>query len=113
MKITKQQLKQIIKEELESALESPPADNSARAIEMLLDFMLDRIISTYDGEIPPAVQKMADLIEARDYDTIRSDFNRMWTNLVQYHRDNKKTVGGLTPRVSHNFRSIGTTIRSL
>jgi hypothetical protein len=110
MKIIRQQLKQIIKEELESALESPPADNSARAIELLLDFMLDRIISTYDGEIPPAVQKMADLIEARDYDTIRSDFNRMWTDLVQYHRD---TGIKLQPRVSHNFRSIGTTIRSL
>ena len=110
MKIAKSKLKQIIKEELEGVLENSPADNSARAIELLLDFMIDRIISTYDGEIPPAVQKMADLIEARDYDTIRSDFNRMWTDLVQYHRD---TGIKLQPQVSHNFRSISTTIRSL
>ena len=110
MKIAKSKLKQIIKEELEGALENSPADNSTRAIELLLDFMIDRIISAYDGEVPPSVQKMDDLIKAGDYDTIRADFNLMLTNLVQYHRDNKIK---LKPQAAHNFKSISTTIRSL
>tara|TARA_Y100001973_G_scaffold51697_1_gene76723 strand:+ start:1425 stop:1766 length:342 start_codon:yes stop_codon:yes gene_type:complete len=113
MKITKQQLKQIIKEELEGVMESPPADNSTDAIGMQLDYMADRMLSAYTDEVPPALQEMIDLIEARDYDTIRSDHNRMWTDLVQYHRDNKKMVGGLTPRVSHNFRSIRTIVTNM
>ena len=95
------------------------------AVRMLLLKAIERILTTpydekdpnsplvYKDEIPEVLEKMADLIMDRDYETIHSDFNKMWTELVSYHRDNKKTVGGLTPRVSHNFRSIGTTIRSL
>ena len=110
MKITKTRLKQIIKEELESALESPPADNSTDAIGLLLDQMAERMLSAYTDEVPPDLEEMIDLINARDYETIRSDHNRMWTGLVQYHRD---TGIPMTPRVSHNFRSIGTIIRSM
>ena len=138
MKITKTKLKQIIKEELESVLENSPADNSARDIELLLDFTIDRIITTpydekdpnsplvYKDGIPSALQKMADLIKARDYKTIRSDFNKMWSELVSYHRklveyyfengkkkDEAQHLGGLKPRVSHNFRSINTIVRNL
>ena len=109
MKITKSQLKQIIKEELESTLESPPADNSADAIGMQLDYMADRMLSAYTDEVPPALQEMIDLIKARDYETIRSDHNRMWTELVQYHRD---TGNSMTPRVSHNFRTILTIVKN-
>ena len=110
MKITKQQLKQIIKEELEGVLDSSHADNSTAAIGLLLDQIAERMLSAYTDEVPPDLQEMIDLINARDYETIRSDHNRMWTNLVQYHRD---TGIPMTPRVSHNFRSISTIIRSL
>ena len=110
MKITKTELKKIIKEELESVIENSPAVDPAAAIAALLDFTIQRVISAYDGEVPPSVQKMDDLIKARDYDTIRSDFNLMWTNLVQYHRDNKIK---LKPQAAHNFRSINTTVNNL
>ena len=108
MKITKTELKKIIKEELESVIENSPAVDPA--IAALLDFTIERVISAYDGEVPPSVQKMDDLIKARDYDTIRSDFNLMWTDLVQHHRD---TGISLEPRVSHNFRAIGSILRNL
>tara|TARA_R100000664_G_scaffold20919_1_gene30184 strand:- start:52 stop:384 length:333 start_codon:yes stop_codon:yes gene_type:complete len=110
MKITKTKLKQIIKEELEGVLENSPADNSARAIGMQLDWMADRMLSAYTDEVPRALQEMIDLIKARDYDTIRSDHNRMWTDLVKYHRD---TGNSMTPRVSHNFRSIRTIVSNM
>ena len=53
---------------------------------------------------------MAEELFARDYETIRSEFNTMWTELVQYHRDRGIQ---LQPRVSHNFRIIDTIVRNL
>ncbi len=84
MKITKQQLKQIIKEELEIALDNSPADDTNPAIGMQLDWMADRMLSAYTDEVPPALQEMIDLIKARDYETIRSDHNSLWTELVSF-----------------------------
>ena len=110
MKITKQQLKQIIKEELEIALDNSPADDTNPAIGALLDQTAERMLSAYTDEVPPALQEMIDLITARDYETISSDHNRMWTELVQYHRD---TGIPMTPRVSHNFRSIRTIVTNM
>ena len=110
MKITKSQLKQIIKEELESALENPPADNSTREIAMMLDVMADRMLDVYDDEVPPPLQEMVDLIRARDFDTIRRDHNLLWTDLVQYHRD---TGIKLQPQVSHNFLPIRTMVEKM
>ena len=62
MKIKKTKLKQIIKEELENAIENPPTDNSERAIPLMLDFVADRMLSEYDDEVPLPLQKMIDLI---------------------------------------------------
>ena len=109
MKITKSKLKQIIKEELDGAIESSSADNSDRAVSMMLDYMAERMLSAYSDEVPPPLQKMVDLIKARDYESIRSNHNRMWTDLVQYHRDSGNSM---TPRVSHNFRSIRSILQN-
>jgi len=80
------------------------------AIGMQLDWMADRMLSAYTDEVPPALDEMIDLINARDYDTIRSDHNRMWTDLDNYHR----AAGiSMTPRVSHNFRAIDTIVRNM
>ena len=65
----------------------------------------------YDHQsLPPAVAKIQQLVESRDYEAIRSNFNKMWTELVQYHRN--KGIK-LQPRVSHNFRTIDTIVRNL
>ena len=143
MKITKQQLKQVIKEEIGIAVSGGnlPVGHSARQGQELatdVNVLLDDIVNALDGldysassapidalllitaermltetysdEVPPALLQIINLILDRDYDTIRSDFNRMWTDLVQYHRD--KGIK-LQPRVSHNFRTIRTTVRHL
>jgi hypothetical protein len=70
-----------------------------------------RMTSCYDeNALPPAVSQMQILVDSRDYATIRSNFNKMWTELIQYHRD--KGIQ-LQPRVSHNFRTIDTIVRNL
>lgn len=128
MKITKSQLKQIIKEEILDALDEQerPAGGGlggpggsprhptpeereragvdpAAALAGMLDFIAERMLAAYDDEVPPPLQKMVDLIKAGDYETVKSDHNLLWTELVQYHRD---TGIPLTPRVSNNFRTI-------
>ena len=60
--------------------------------------------------LPPAIAKMIELTMAEDYAAIRSNFNRLWTELLQYHRNENIQ---LPPRVSHNFRTIDTIVRNL
>lgn len=113
MKITKSQLKQIVKEEILGVLgeqERPAGADPAAALASMLDFMAERMLSAYDDEIPPPLQKMVDLIKDRDYETVKSDHNLLWTELVQYHRD---TGIPLTPRVSNNFKSIRSILSNL
>jgi hypothetical protein len=157
MKITKQQLKQIIKEEIEIALNEMevsggnlPADHPARQglkteVEVLLDDIkkasvyddkdpfaavrgllletIKRMLTTssdednpnsplvYKDEVAPAMVELAELTMERDYETIRSNFNRMWTDMIRWHRLPGKPT--LLPRISHNFRTIDTIIRNL
>ena len=134
MKITREQLKQIIKEEILDALDEQerPAGGGlggpggsprhptpeereragvdpAAALAGMLDFMAERMLSAYDDEVPPPLQKMVDLIRDNDYESIQTDYNRMWADLIQHHRD---TGTSLEPRVSHNFRAIGSILRN-
>tara|TARA_B100001123_G_C14943545_1_gene880731 strand:+ start:251 stop:733 length:483 start_codon:yes stop_codon:yes gene_type:complete len=159
MKLTKSQLKQIIKEEIEIALNEMevsggnlPADHPARQALKLtkdVDVLLDDINKTYEeslqGEdtdaiavllletikrmlttpsnkddpksplvykdrVPPPLAELAELTMAKDYAAIRSNFNRLWTQVLQWHRD---TGISFPPRVSHNFRTIDTIVRNL
>ena len=80
------------------------------AVGALLDQMAKRMLSAYTDEVPPALDEMIDFINARDYETIRSGHNRMWTDLIQYHRD---TGVKLQPQVSHNFRNIRTIVTNM
>jgi hypothetical protein len=166
MKITKSQLKKVIKEELMRMLnENPdldpydipvpnlPSRNPYRpsmdletagaqeiinrvgdayeeslqgedtdAIAALLFSTIYRMLTTpsdeddpnsplvYEDEVAPAMVQLAELTVAQDYATIRSNFNRMWTDLIRWHRD---TGILLLPRISHNFRTIDTIVRNL
>jgi hypothetical protein len=80
-------------------------------IYMLMLETIGRMTSCYaEDALPPPVAKMKTLIDSRDYESIRSNFNKMWTDLIQYHRDHGIQ---LQPRVSHNFRTIDTIVRNL
>ena len=82
------------------------------AVGALLDQMAKRMLSAYTDEVqvPPALDDMIDLINARDYEKIRKVHNSLWTKLIKYHRDAEISM---EPRVSHNFRSIDTMLRSM
>ena len=88
-------------------------NSSGDAIHVLLLQTMIRVIEVYAEEekLPPAIQVMARLAISGDYAGIRSKFNEIWTDLVQYHRDPNHTE--LQPRISHNFRTIDTIVRNL
>ena len=88
-------------------------NSSGDAIHALLLQTMIRVILVYAEEkkLPPAIKAMAKLAIERKYADIRSDFNKIWTDLVQYHRD--RGDPGLQPIVVHNLRSINSMIRSV
>ena len=107
--------------EMEVAGGTLPDDHPARkvpkkirdtdsAVGALLDQMAKRMLSAYTDEVPPDLDEMIDLINARDYEKIRKVHNSLWTKLIKYHRD---TGIPMTPRVSHNFRAIDTIVRNM
>ena len=70
-----------------------------------------RVNGEYDGEpYPPSLEKLNRLVADADYKKIRSTFNQIWTNVVQWHRNNEIK---LTPRVSYNLRSVDTIVRNM
>tara|TARA_R100000315_G_C5130398_1_gene74523 strand:- start:50 stop:466 length:417 start_codon:yes stop_codon:yes gene_type:complete len=102
---------EVLLDDIEDAFERLDYSASSAPIEALLLETAKRMLTeTYTDEVPPSLVQIINLIMDRDYETIRSNFNLMWTNLVQYHRDNGIK---LQPQVSHNFRTISTTIRNM
>ena len=89
-----------------------PEDVSSQdPIYLLMLETVGRMTSCYDEQsLPPAVAKIQQLVETRITMPFGPIFNKMWTELVQYHRD--KGIK-LQPRVSHNFRTIDTIVRNL
>lgn len=65
---------------------------------------VQRISTCYEGkEVPPAVSKLRELVEARDYDRLRENITEVWNGLLGYHQ--KK---GIRPhhQVTHAFNVI-------
>tara|TARA_A100001011_G_scaffold400362_1_gene514366 strand:- start:2746 stop:3579 length:834 start_codon:yes stop_codon:yes gene_type:complete len=86
-------------------------DKRVASIEMLIVETIFRVNGAYDGEpYPPALEKLNRLVADSDYKKIRSTFNQIWTEVIKWHRDNEIQ---LTPRVSHNLRTIDTTVRNM
>lgn len=103
MKITKETLRQIIKEELESVLETSFSIVPDDVLNITMDNIKETMLNAYDDKIPPSLQEMIGLIADRKYETVRKELNRMREGLVQYHRDKGTTV----PRsVIHSFPFI-------
>ncbi|MEC7947000.1 MAG: hypothetical protein VX265_05490, partial [Myxococcota bacterium] len=101
--------------------EETPAPTAARPslsradlqdpIHMLMLETVGRMSACYEGaESPPPVVQLRALVEARDYETIRSDFGDLWNDLIAFHRDEGTQ---LQPKVSHTFRTIDTIVRNL
>ena len=57
------------------------------AIQPRLQEVLKRITSCYSqGELPPSIEQLSELIEARDYPGIRTNINQIWNGLLGHHQ---------------------------
>jgi hypothetical protein len=62
-----------------------------------------------EGEdLPPAIKEMAELAMNRDFSAIHANFNRIWRELSQWHKDGDTKFPRQVPA---NFRSIDTIAR--
>ena len=124
---------EVLLDDIENAFAELDYSASSAPIEALLLETAKRMLTeTYTDKVPPSLAQIINLIMDRDYEPIRRGFNKMWSELTSYHRklvqyyfdrsdhtdprkkkEEAQHLGGLKPRVSHNFRSIDTIVRNL
>jgi len=83
--------------------EEPEAAPDAE-LQFALEDAVDRIVRCYpEGELPPPVERLQELVDAHDYDVLRGDITDVWNGLLGYHQKR-----GLRPhhQVTHAFNVI-------
>ncbi|RME24157.1 MAG: hypothetical protein D6798_11865, partial [Deltaproteobacteria bacterium] len=72
---------------------------------------ISRIVSCYvHTEMPPAVTRLKDLVDARDYERIRTDITQIWNQLLKFHQ---KRGMRIQPQVTTTFNTINSLVRKL
>lgn len=72
---------------------------------------VSRIVTCYaHTEMPPAVTRLRDLVEARDYGRVRSDITEIWNQLLKFHQ---KRGMRIQPQVTTTFNTINSLVRKL
>ena len=71
---------------------------------------LDRIRSNYDGDSPPAIDQLAALLQAGDYDTLRAQITDLWGGVLQHHQATGKRP---RPAVVSSFTKIHGLIQDM
>jgi cytoskeletal protein CcmA (bactofilin family) len=70
-----------------------------------------KIVTCYlHTEMPPAVSRLKDLVEARDYGRVRSDITEIWNQLLKFHQ---KRGMRIQPQVTTTFNTINSLVRKL
>ena len=68
-----------------------------------------QIASCYDGsELPPAINQLGQLADAREYVAIRDDITNIWHQLLKFHQ---KRGLRIQPQVTTTFNTINTLVR--
>ncbi len=81
-------------------------------IHMLMMETVGRMVKCYaTSTAPPSVARLEELVAQQDYETIRAEFNTLYTDLQAFHREHD--LDPPHPRVSHTFRTIDTIVRNL
>ena len=74
---------------------------------------IDRIKSRYEGGeagIPPAVEKLEDLVNAFDLEGMRGEINDIWNALLKWHQ---RSGTKLNPDTTTTFNNLNTLVRKL
>jgi len=73
--------------------------------------VVGRIRVCYDAsDEPPAVQRLHDLIETRDYGRVRTELTDIWKQLLKFHQRRGMRI---QPQVTTTFNAINSIVRKL
>jgi hypothetical protein len=80
-----------------------PVPDEADPLHDKLAEAMERIVACYSEELPPPVERLRDLIDARDHEALRAAITEVWTGLLGYHQQR-----GIRPhhQVTHAFNVI-------
>lgn len=90
--------------------ELTPINEEAEAeLRCKLDETLAVIDGCYEGEAPPALVRLRELVTANDFTGLREDINGIWNDLLKYHQKKR-----LRPphQVTHAFNTIHSLIQN-
>jgi hypothetical protein len=94
--------------QVEEALEEEAADSDPAHAQLLE--ILDELRSCYDeGERPPVLGELAELVDARKYEEIVSRLPQIWNDLVKYHRERGLRI---RRQVTTTFNNIMTIVKN-
>jgi hypothetical protein len=63
-----------------------------------------------DVELPPVVQRLAQLVAERDYKTVRDEVDDIWNKLLRYHKQKKLRP---KPSLTTTFNTIHAIVREM
>ena len=63
-----------------------------------------------DVELPPVVQRLAQLVAERDYKTVRDEVDDIWNQLLRYHKQKKLRP---QPSLTTTFNTIHAIVREM
>ena len=104
MKITKTQLKQIIREAVDSVLKNPTTP-------LQRDFMnlVNPMIKEYSGdELPAPIERLKEIVGASDWEALRGETTKLFEELNHWHQKRRTRV---SKSVTDNFNWILTLLR--
>jgi hypothetical protein len=111
--------------------EAPPQAGRAEQVEQLFDLFdeteedvdadpelhgrindaVTELVGYYeDVELPPIVQRLAQLVAERNYKTVREEVDDIWNQLLRYHKQNKLRP---KPSLTTTFNTIHAIVREM
>ena len=69
------------------------------------------MVSYYaDVDLPPVVQRLAQLVAEKDYKTVRDEVDDIWNQLLRYHKQQKLRP---KPSLTTTFNTIHAIVREM
>ena len=81
------------------------------ALDARISDAVSELVSYYaDVDLPPVVQRLAQLVAERDYKTVRDEVDDIWNQLLRYHKQKKLRP---KPSLTTTFNTIHAIVREM
>ena len=91
--------------------ESDESDDADPALDARISDAVSELVSYYaDVDLPPVVQRLAQLVAERDYKTVRDEVDDIWNQLLRYYKQKKLRP---KPSLTTTFNTIHAIVREM